>query len=122
MSYFKNLTKELANEKPIRVAQIERLTLKGKYPDASKIMKQLVKSILLDAGINGFKLHDSLYDKTRNREVAYGVEIKTAIPIKNIDKKLIQNTVKEIFGTAKTQIEYEEPDTIIFYLAVPAGD
>lgn len=117
MSYFKNLVKEIAEDKTVRAAQIERLTLKGKYPEAIKVFISVGQSILRDTGITTFKLLESGSAKDRNFSIIY--EIVFNVFDNKLDAKSIENSAKDFLGKQIKFNMYIKDSEIRMYLEIP---
>ena len=118
MTYFKNLV-ETAEAKTVRGAQIERLTLKGKFPDALKTFTQVGQSILRDMGITKFKLKDSGQAKDRNYAVVY--ELVFNIHDGEVDRN-IDNVAKSFLGDDVHFNSYIKDNEVAMYLRVPIDE
>ena len=119
MLYFKKLVKEVAEDKSVRAAQLERLVAMKKFSDAVKIATNLTKSILRDVGITDFELVNKGYAKDREDFVVF--EIVVNIPENTTySDKILRKSAKEILGS-NIKFDMHVSSNLSFYFSVPTG-
>lgn len=117
MTYFAKLVKEVAAEdRTVRGAQIERLTIKGKFADALKVFTSVAQSILRDVGITKAKSLDKGYAKDRNYSIIYEVVFA---PVDKVDLRMVENSAKEFLGADIKFTVYFNKETISMYVEIP---